>query len=343
MQVKRGYIFISLILFLVGISILSVWIGAVRVSPLTFLRHILNKIGLQFISPPLQQDLTIVLFIRLPRVITALLVGSTLAMCGVAMQGLFRNPMASPDILGITAGGSLGAVTAINTGLYAVNAFLLPVFAMVGAVLASILIYIISSYKGKTSLLFVVLAGLAISSLFNGLVSATLLFSKQYEVSQFIFWTMGSFDGRRWKHITVPLPFLVPGWIALFFFTRDLNMFALGEENAYSLGMRVEWTKRLIMGISAVLTGMAIAIGGPVGFIGLLIPHLFRFVVGPDHRILLPTAALGGGAFLVLCDLLGRVIARPFEIRVGIITAVLGSPYFLYLIIRYQRRGLRSL
>ena len=343
MRIKRGYVFLLLILALIVIGILSVWIGAVPVSPFTLARHVLHKIGLQFVVPPPQQDLTIVLFIRLPRVITALLVGSSLAMCGVAMQGLFRNPMASPDILGITAGGSLGAVVAISTGLYALNVFLLPVFAMVGAVLASILIYMISSYRGKTSLLFVVLAGLAISSLFNGLVSGILLFSKQYEVSQFIFWTMGSFDGRMWKHITVPLPFLIPGWAALFFFTRDLNMFALGEENAYSLGMRVEWTKKIIMAVSAVVTGMAIAIGGPVGFIGLLVPHLFRFIVGPDHRVLLPAAAIGGGAFLMLCDLLGRVIARPFEIRVGIITAVLGSPYFLYLIIRYQRKGIRSL
>jgi iron complex transport system permease protein len=343
MRMKRGYVFLLLILALIVIGILSVWIGAVPVSPFTLARHLLHKIGLQFVVPPPQQDLAIVLFIRLPRVITALLVGSSLAMCGVAMQGLFRNPMASPDILGITAGGSLGAVVAISTGLYAVNVFLLPVFAMVGAVAASILIYVISSHKGKTSLLFVVLAGLAISSLFNGLVSGILLFSKQYEVSQFIFWTMGSFDGRMWKHITVPLPFLIPGLAALFFFSRDLNMFALGEENAYSLGMRVEWTKRIIMAVSAVVTGMAIAIGGPVGFIGLLVPHLFRFIVGPDHRVLMPAAAIGGGAFLMLCDLLGRVIARPFEIRVGIITAILGSPYFLYLIIRYQRKGIRSL
>ena len=331
--------FLILIALLLVVFLASVWAGAVRVSPLTLARAALNGIGLRGISPPSQQDLVIVLHIRLPRIITAVLVGSALSMCGVAMQGLFRNPMASPDILGITAGGSLGAVIAISTGLYAVSAFLLPVFAMTGAVTASILIYVISNSRGRTSLLFVVLAGLAVSSFFNGLVSGILLFSKQYEVSQFIFWTMGSFGGRMWKHITVPLPVLLPGMAILFFFARDLNMFALGEENAHSVGMNVEWTKRLVLGISALVTGTAIAIGGPVGFVGLLIPHLFRFLVGPDHRVLMPAAALGGAIFLMFADLIGRVLIPPFEIRVGIITAIVGSPYFLYLIIRYQRKG----
>jgi iron complex transport system permease protein len=328
-------------LFLV-IFVASVWAGAVKVSPFTLARAALHGMGFERIAPPAQQDLIIVLHIRLPRVVTAILVGASLSICGVAMQGLFRNPMASPDILGITAGGSLGAVIAISTGLSSLGAFLLPVFAMIGALLASILIYFISSSKGRTSLLFVVLAGLAVSSFFNGLVSGILLFSKQYEVSQFIFWTMGSFDGRMWKHIFVPLPILIPGLVLILFFARDLNMFTLGEENAHSVGMNVEWVKRLVLGISALVTGTAIAIGGPVGFVGLLIPHLFRFLVGPDHRVLLPAAAIGGATFLMLADLIGRMLMPPYEIRVGIITAIVGSPYFLYLIVRYQRKGFGS-
>ena len=341
-RARKKYTFVVLGLLFAGVAVASIWAGAVRVSPFTLLRAALHGLGMERIAQPSSQDLTIVLYIRMPRVITAVLVGSALSMCGVAMQGLFRNPMASPDILGITAGGSLGAVIAISTGLYSAGAFLLPAFAMTGALLASILIYVISSSRGRTSLLFVVLAGLAISSFFNGLVSAILLFSKQYEVSQFIFWTMGSFDGRMWKHILAPLPILIPGFVMLFFFARDLNMFALGEENAHSVGMNVEWVKRLVLGISALVTGTAIAIGGPVGFVGLLIPHLFRFLVGPDHRALLPASAIGGATFLMLADLIGRTLIPPFEIRVGIITAVVGSPYFLYLIVRYQKKGLKS-
>jgi iron complex transport system permease protein len=339
---RRKLTFPVLFLLLALVVIASIWAGAVHVSPLTLVRSVLHRAGVAGVDPPSAQDLTIVLHIRLPRIVTAFLVGAALSMCGAAMQGLFRNPMASPDILGITAGGSLGAVIAIGTGLYSAGVFVLPVFAMIGAVISSLLIYLISNSGGRTSLLFVVLAGLAISSLFNGLVSAILLFSKQYEVSQFIFWTMGSFDGRMWKHIVVPLPILIPGMVFLLFFARELNMFSLGEENAHSVGMRVEWVKRLVLGVSAIVTGTAIAIGGPVGFVGLLIPHLFRFLIGPDHRVLLPASALGGAAFLILADLIGRVIIPPYEIRVGIVTAVVGSPYFLFLIIRYQRKGFQG-
>ncbi len=339
---KNKAIILILILLLVAAFILAVNTGAVPVSPWALFQLLFNKIGFKSIALPSQQDLTIILYIRLPRVVAALLVGASLSVCGVAMQGLFRNPMASPDILGITAGSSLGAVIAINLGLYALNIYFLPLLTIGGALLSSGLIYIIASYRGRTALLFVVLAGLAISSLFNGLISAVLLFSRRYEVSQFIFWTMGGFDGRMWKHITLPLPFLAPAIVLLFFFTRELNLLSLGEEQAHSLGLAVERNKRLILGTSAVVTGMAISIGGPVGFVGLLMPHLFRLLVGPDHRILMPAAALGGSLLLILADLIGRIIAPPFEIRVGIITALLGSPYFLYLILHYQRKGLDS-
>jgi len=145
-----------------------------------------------------------------------------------------------------------------------------------------------------------------------------------------------------WKHLAYPLPFLAVALLLLFLQRRELNLFALGEESAHSLGMHVERSKRTILAATAVATAMAISIGGPVGFVGLVVPHLFRLLIGPDHRSLLPASALGGALVLLLCDLLGRVVMPPFEIRVGIITAVLGSPYFLYLILRSQRRGFRE-
>ncbi|MCK5006194.1 MAG: iron ABC transporter permease [Spirochaetales bacterium] len=342
MRKRKIAVLLLLIVLLFIVVVLSAGSGAVRVPPVSFLRLLLHGLGFRSIELPPEMQLNIILHIRLPRILAALLVGSALALGGVAMQGLFRNPMASPDILGVSTGGSLGAVIAVNTGLFALNVFFPPLLAIAGALLASGLIYLISSYKGRTSLLFVVLAGLAISSLFNGLVSAILLFSQQYEVSQFIFWTMGGLEGRMWKHVLLPLPVLLPGMAVLFLFTRELNIFALGEESALSLGMHVERTKRIILAITAVITGMAISISGPVGFVGLLIPHLFRMLIGPDHRLLLPVSAIGGALFLLTSDLIGRVLIPPFEIRVGIITAVLGSPYFLYLIIRFQRKGLRG-
>jgi len=341
-RARKTVILIVLLLLLLIVIVLSVGIGAVRVPAASVLRLLLHGIGFHSVELPPEIQLNIILYIRLPRILAAVLVGAALAMGGVAMQGLFRNPMASPDILGVSTGASLGAVIAVTTGLFALNLFFLPLLAAAGALIASSLIYLISSYKGKTSLLFVVLAGLAISSLFNGMVSAILLFSQQHEVSQFIFWTMGGLEGRMWRHVLVPMPILLAGMGTLFLFTRELNLFALGEENAHSLGMHVERTKRAILTVTAIVTGMAISISGPVGFVGLLIPHLFRLLIGPDHRLLLPVSAAGGALFLLGSDLLGRILIPPFEIRVGIITALLGSPYFLYLIIRYQRKGLKG-
>jgi iron complex transport system permease protein len=331
--------FTALAILLFTAVVLGISIGAVRVSPSSLLRLLLVRLGVHSLPMPGERDITILLLLRLPRVVAAMLVGSSLAVCGVVMQGLFRNPMASPEILGLSAGGSLGAVIAITAGLATGSLLAIPALTTCGALLAAACIYLLSSSRGTTSLLFIVIAGMAISSLFSGLTSALLLFSREYEVSQFIFWTMGGLDGRSWQHILFSAPVLVPGMIVLSLFSRELNLFTLGEEEALSLGMRVESTKRLLLGIAAVVTGVAIAVSGPIGFVGLLIPHLLRFLVGPDHRSLLPASALGGALFLVLCDLLGRALLPPFEIRVGIITAIIGSPYLLSLIIRIQRRS----
>jgi iron complex transport system permease protein len=337
---KRQVLAFTLLpILLVAAALLAVGVGSVPVSPTALVRLLFSRLGIGSLSAPTERDITILLLLRFPRVVAAMLVGSSLAACGVVMQGLFRNPMASPEILGLSAGGSLGAVVAITTGLAAGSLFAVPLFTIAGAMLSAVCIYLISSSRGTTSLLYIVIAGMALSSLFGGLTSALLLFSREYQVTQFVFWTMGGLDGRSWQHILYSAPILVPGIIALSMFARELNLFTLGEEQALSLGMQVETTKRILLAIAAVVTGVAIAVCGPIGFVGLLIPHLFRFLVGPDHRGLLPASALGGALFLVLCDLLGRALIPPLEIRVGIITAILGSPYLLSLIIRLQRRS----
>ena len=335
---SRAPVFLIVSLVLVAAALLGVAVGAVPVPPTALVRLLLHRWGIGGVGAPESRDIVILLLLRLPRVVAAILVGSSLAVCGVVMQGLFRNPMASPEILGLSAGGSLGAVIAIASGLAAQAAFAIPGFTILGALVSAACIYLLSSTRGTTSLLYIVIAGLAMSSLFGGLTSALLLFSNQYQVSQFVFWTMGGLDGRGWQHILVSAPIVVPGIVVLGLFTRELNLFTLGEQEALALGMPVELTKRVLLAICAVVTGVAISVGGPIGFVGLLVPHLMRFLVGPDHRVLLPISALGGAAFLVICDLVGRVLAPPFEIRVGIITAVIGSPYLLGLIVRIQRR-----
>ncbi|HVO40658.1 MAG TPA: iron ABC transporter permease [Spirochaetia bacterium] len=339
MRPNRALALVVLAILLVVLVVTAVGVGAVRISPLLTVQVLGRALGLPLPAPQNATDVTIITLLRLPRVIAALLVGASLAVCGVVMQGLFRNPMASPEILGLSAGGSLGAVVAITTGLAGLSVYSLPLLTIAGALASTLLIYLLSSARGTTSLLFLIIAGMAISALLNGVTSGLLLFARQYEVSQYIFWTMGGLEGRTWQHVLFSAPVLVPGILVVSLFSRELNLFSLGEEGAFSLGVEVERSKRLLLGLCAVITGIAISVSGPVGFIGLLVPHLLRLVVGADHRTLIPAAALGGALFLVACDLLGRSIAPPFEIRAGIITAVIGSPYLLALIIRTQRRA----
>lgn len=339
---RAAVLLVGLAVALAAAVVAGVSVGAVRVAPVQLLRVLLHQAGLRWLEAPDPQAATIILGLRLPRVLAAVLVGSSLAACGAVMQGLFRNPMASPEILGVSAGGSLGAVAALTTGLAGLSGLVTPAFTMAGALVAAAGIYLLSSSRGVTSLLFIVIAGMAISSLFNGVSSALLLFAREHEVSQYFFWTIGGLEARGWQHILYAAPVLVPGVAVLSLFWRELNVLSLGEESALGLGMNVEFTKRVLLALSAVVTGVAISVGGPIGFVGLLVPHVFRLVSGPDHRTLLPASILGGALFLVLCDLAGRAIAPPYEIRVGIITSVLGSPYLLSLVIRSQRRGART-
>ena len=338
MKRKKTVAFATLAVLLAAMVLIGVSVGAVQVPLWSVLQLAGRALGLRWAAPN-ATDATIITLLRLPRVLAAVLVGSSLAVCGVVMQGLFRNPMASPEILGVSAGGSLGAVIAITTGIAGLSIFTLPLFTIAGALVSTFLIYVLSSTRGTTSLLFLVIAGMAISALLNGVTSGLLLFARQYEVSQYIFWTMGGLEGRTWQHVWFSAPFLVPGILLVALFSRELNLFSLGEEGAFSLGVEVERVKRLLLALCAVITGIAISISGPIGFIGLLIPHLLRLLVGPDHRTLIPAAALGGALFLVTCDLVGRSVVPPLEIRAGIITAVIGSPYLLSLIIRTQRRA----
>ncbi len=331
---------VTLAILLCGVLILAVGAGAVRIAPVSIVKVILHFFGINFKRNPEQKIISIIMYVRMPRVVTAMFVGFSLAAAGAAMQGLFRNPMASPDVLGVSAGGSLGAVIAIHSGIAFLNLYFFPVMAMAGSMLAAFLVYALASYRGHTSLLFVIIGGMAVSSFINGLISTVLLFSKQWEVSQFIFWTMGGLGGRRWEQLFMILPLLLPALGLLFFFSRDLNLIMLGEEQAVASGMNVQFVKKMILILSAIVTGLSVSVSGTIGFVGLLIPHFFRLIVGDDYRVLLPVSALGGAIFLVLCDLLGRVILAPFEIRVGIVTSLIGAPYLIFLIFRYQRKGL---
>lgn len=279
--------------------------------------------------------------IRLPRAFIAGLVGGALALAGAVMQAIFRNPMADPGIIGVSSGGALGAVLAIFTGLAFLHPLLLPAMALAGASLSALLVHALATRRGRTPVATLLLAGTAVSSFLTALTSFLLSLTQNILVlREILFWIMGGLDGRGWQHVRIVfLPVLIGG-IGLIFFARELNLLSSGsEEEAASLGVEVEWTKRVLLLVASIITGLAVAVSGVIGFVGLMIPHLTRLLVGPDHRILLPASFFCGGAFLIWADLLARTLFQAEELRLGIITAFFGAPFFLYLLSQREKRN----
>jgi len=281
----------------------------------------------------------VVWLIRAPRVLVAALVGAALALAGALMQGMFQNPMASPDIIGASAGGGLGAVLAIVTGLAAHSLYYLPLISFVGALLSLATIYLITTRSGRTPIAMLLLAGIALNALLGAATSFVISISwVRYDVAQeIVFWLLGGLDSRTWQHVYLAAPCVIVGASVAILYSRDLDILLTGEETASSLGVNVENTKRLLLTAAALLTGAAVAVSGVIGFVGLVVPHIVRLMIGPAHRGLVPACGLTGATFLILADLLARTLHRPGEIRLGIITAAVGAPFFLYLLIRHRR------
>lgn len=327
------------LIILAGAIVLAIALGAVRISPLTIIRSIAFAIGLPVV-PPDAADMTIILLIRLPRVMAAVLAGAGLAVSGTVMQGIFRNPLAEPGILGVSAGSSFGALLAIAGGLS--SFFTLPVFAFFGAMLAvSLIIAVALSSGGRSRTVTLIMSGMAISAFFGAMTSLTLSMANEYQVSSYIFWTMGGLANRRWEHVlAMLLPVLVTLGVILIR-ARDLDILLLGDEEARALGVSPMLTRMIMIVLASVCTGAIVSVTGPIGFVGLIIPHIMRLIVGPSHRTLTLASVFGGAVFLLLCDLLTRLFAWPTgaEISVGIVTALVGAPYFLFLLFRSARNG----
>jgi iron complex transport system permease protein len=270
---------------------------------------------------------TIVVSIRLPRIVLGAVVGFALAAAGTVMQGFFRNPMADPSIIGVSAGAATGAVAAIVAPVAV--PFALPVAAFVGALTAGFGVYLLATEGGRTPVQTLLLAGVAVQTLLGAVVSFLLVHAGR-DIREAIYWLMGHLQHSTWTEATVAGAIVVPGFLATLAYARDLNVLLLGEEDAHSLGIEVERTKRILLSVASLLTAAGVAVAGVIGFVGLVVPHIMRLLVGPDHRILLPTSALAGAAFLVATDTIARAGAA--ELPVGIVTAAIGAPFFLYLL-----------
>ena len=316
--------------------------GAVNIPLPDILKMALNKLAIfDFQATWSGVDETIIFQIRLPRVIAAALVGSALATAGVLFQGLLRNPMADPYIIGTSAGAALGTTLAmmLPVNLSFLGFGLLPVAAFCGALATVILVYNLARVGAKTPVVSMLLAGFVVSSLLAAIMAFLISMSDRLSLNLHSIYSflMGHISVTSWEQIAVITPLVIGGIIGARFFAFHLNAFSLGEEGAAYLGIEVERDKILILALGSMLTAAAVSISGLVGFVGLVVPHAVRLTLGPDHRLLLPASALAGATFVVMADLLARTLLAPVEIPVGVITAIIGAPFFLYLLRRTRR------
>lgn len=340
-QNHRLLVLIALGVILLLCLLLAAGLGAVSISPLSIIKMTLNKTALFNFTATWQPSAETILFqIRLPRIIAAALVGSALASAGVLFQGLLRNPMADPYIIGTSAGAAFGATVAmmLPISLALLSFGLVPIAAFVGALAAVLLVYNLARVGGKTPVVSMLLAGFAVSAMLTAVMFFMVTLSGKPGLLQNVYsFLMGSVSVSGWSKIIIVAPLIIGGVIAARFLAFRLNAFALGEEGAAYLGIDVERDKLIVLALGSLLTAAAVSISGLVGFVGLVVPHAVRLLFGPDHRLLLPAAALFGGAFVVLADLLARTMLSPTEIPLGILTAIIGAPFFIYLLRRTRR------
>jgi iron complex transport system permease protein len=280
----------------------------------------------------------IVLGLRLPRVLLALLVGGGLAISGATFQALLRNPLAEPYILGISGGASVGAVLILALGWAVAGSWVLPLAAFAGALLAIVLVFRVATATGRAmDVRVLLLAGVVIAAFFSACIAFILSVSPARTVQSAVLWIMGSLASATWRSVALTAAYTLPAALLLLRLARPLNLMAVGEETAHYLGADVEGVKRLSLGIAALVTASGVAVAGVIGFVGLVVPHAIRMLVGSDHRALLPLSFLAGGAFLALADLVARLALAPTEIPIGVVTAFVGVPFFLVLLRRTVR------
>ncbi len=281
---------------------------------------------------------TIILDVRLPRIILAGLVGAALAIAGATYQGLFRNPLADPYLIGVAQGASLGAVIGflLPAAWNLTGIGVIPMFAFIGAIVSTIIVYLLSRVGKTLPVTTLILAGVALSALLSSIVSY-LIISSGNKLHSIIFWMMGSFSTSSWSQVLIVLPYVAVGTAVIVIFARLLNVMQLDEEQAQQLGVNVESFKLILLASATLITAASVSFVGTIGFVGIIIPHIVRLIWGADHRFLLPLSIMTGAIFMILTDLIARTVLAPTEIPIGVITAICGAPFFLYLLRRRKR------
>lgn len=346
MKYKKHFALIVILLLVVALFsvLLAVGIGPVSVPAGTTAKILLHKIPLigNLITPDwevLQEN--IVLTLRLPRVLLGLIVGASLSVIGVAMQALVRNQLADPFILGVSSGAAASATLGMLFGAFSfLGTYSLSISAFIGAAVTIIIVYLLARVKGKINITQLLLSGVAISMIMDGITRIiTLSAPNALGLHNATFWMSGSLASAKWAYLTLPAAVLLICMAVLLLNYRGLNLLLLGEESAGALGVNVARTQRLLILVSSLMAGVTIAVSGTIGFVGLMVPHFTRLLVGSDHRRVLPISALLGGILVVWVDVLARTLIAPEELPVGILTAVIGGPIFIWLLKKNEKGG----
>lgn len=339
-----------LILFLLALLLLcsglvSLGAGAIKIPTPRIIEALFSLSG---DTQGLASDAMVILQIRLPRLLIAVMAGASLAVSGALLQGLFRNPLADPGIVGISSGASLAAAFVIVMGEKVLAPWIgklpfqiLPIAAFIGALASVLLLSALATRQGRTSVVTMLLAGIALAAFCNAFFGLLSYMSDDRQLRDITFWTMGSLGGATWTKVTAITPLILPILILVPLLARSLNALALGEAEAFHLGIPVQRAKLLAIFCVAIAVGASVAACGLIGFVGIVVPHMLRLAFGPDHKLLLPASALGGAILLVNADSIARTIVAPAELPIGILTALIGAPFFLWLLL-YRREGISS-
>ena len=341
-RARRVLLLLALALVLVMIA--STMFGAVEISIPQLIAILGQKAGLVVGVDFTQQQANVLWAIRAPRIVLAVLFGAGLAVSGATIQGLFRNPLADPALIGVSSGAAFASVITI-VAISFLPAWwrelpLLPVAGFAGGLAATLLVYFFGRTSWHGSIATMLLAGIAISAFANAFIGLITSVANDAQLRSITFWMLGSLGGANWHGVSIALPPILLAILGMLFQSRALNALLLGETEAGHLGYSVALTKRIVIALSAVLVGVAVAMSGIIGFVGLVVPHLLRILIGPDHRYLIPGSAFLGGGLLCFADLLCRTVVAPAEVPVGVVTAIIGAPFFLWLIARERKRVL---
>lgn len=332
--------------FLAVAAVLAIGTGAVAIPPGTIGALVLDALGWDRTWPTEARDTLVFWSIRLPRVIVGCLVGSSLALAGAVMQGIFRNPLADPGLIGVSSGAALAAVSVIVIGgtwlgmlPEEARPYALPVAALIGGLIATAIVHRLGTVGGQTMAATTLLAGVAVSAIAQAGIGFLIFLSDEQQLRDLSFWTLGSVAGVSWPMLLPAAALMLIPLILLPRLAGALNAILLGERESYHLGHNPERVKRLAIGLSAVAVGGAVSISGIIGFVGLVVPHIIRLLVGPDHRWVMPGSMLLGAGLFLMADLLARTIVLPAELPIGVVTALIGGPFFIWLLTRRRDWG----